>query len=273
MPAAATASGNSSTHQRGAANGRASWIQASGEAQDSQDGPLAPAESPTPRSTKATPSTASAIPRAVRALAVSWAATAVIPVKASPQQPMPSASATEPAAGRPTSGRATQSSTEVARTPVAAVTNPATRAACRPTTAEPTSSSRPASSSDLVCLITTKMASSATKTPAQTPYRQAVSEPREEPSSLPYRNRRAGLPPPVSRERGPAGRGRVQLPERVGRAGHPGSDHVDGRRHPDPVPPDGEPGQFAGPGQPGGQPPRMGEDGHRGAPATGRSAE
>jgi hypothetical protein len=198
VPAAVTASGRTSTHQRGAANGRASWIQASGEAQDSQDGPLAPAESPTPRSTKATPSTASAIPRAARALAVSWAATAAIAVKASPQQPMPSASAAAPAAGRPTSGSTAQSSAVTARTPAAAVTSPATSAACRPTTVEPTSSSRPASSSDLVCLITTKMASRAAKMPAQTPYRQAVSEPREEPSSLPYRNRRAGLLPPVA---------------------------------------------------------------------------
>ena len=198
VPPAATASGRASTHQRSAANGRANWIQASGEAHDSQEGPAAPAESPTPRSTKATPSTPSAIPRAVRALEVSWAATAVIPVKASPQQPMPSASAAEPAAGRPTSGSATHSRTETARRAAAAVASPATRAACRPTTAEPTSSSRPASSSDLVCLITTKMAISAAKMPAQIPYRQVVSDPREEPSSLPYRKRRAGLAPPVA---------------------------------------------------------------------------
>ena len=146
MPAAATASGRPSTHQRSAANGRANWIHASGEAHDSQEAPAAPvcgAESPTPRSTKATPSTPRAIPRAVRALEVSWAATAVIPVKASPQQPMPDASRTEPPAGSPTSGSAMLSSTETAMTPEAAVASPATRAACRPTTVEPTSSSRP----------------------------------------------------------------------------------------------------------------------------------
>ena len=74
----------------------------------------------------------------------------------------------------------------------------ATRAACRPTTAEPTSSSRPASSSDLVCLITTKIAISAAKMPAQIPYRQVVSDPREAPYIRPYRNRRAGLQPPVA---------------------------------------------------------------------------
>ena len=83
-------------------------------------------------------------------------------------------------------------------TPEAAVASPATRAACRPTTVEPTSSSRPASSSDLVCLITTKIASSAAKMPAQMPYRQVVSDPRDDPFTLPYRNRRAGFPPPVA---------------------------------------------------------------------------
>ena len=71
-------------------------------------------------------------------------------------------------------------------------------AACRPTTAEPTSSRRPASSSPLVCLITMKIVISAPKMAAQTPYRQAVSAPIEDPFSRPYRNRSAGLPPPLT---------------------------------------------------------------------------
>ena len=43
-----------------------------------------------------------------------------------------------------------------------------------------------------------KMAISAAKIPAHIPYRQVVSDPREEPSSLPYRKRRAGFVPPVA---------------------------------------------------------------------------
>ena len=80
----------------------------------------------------------------------------------------------------------------------AAVSSPAARAASRPTTVEPTSSRRPASSSVLVCLTTTKIAASAAKMPAHIPYRQVVREPRESPSSRPYRNRKAGLPSPVA---------------------------------------------------------------------------
>ena len=50
-------------------------------------------------------------PRAARAPAVSCAATALIPVNASPQVPMASDSATEPAAGRPSGGSTTHSTT------------------------------------------------------------------------------------------------------------------------------------------------------------------
>ena len=181
MPAAATASGRLSTHQSRAANGWVNWIQPSGDSHDSQDGPLAPTASPTPRSTKATPRAPSAIPRAVRALEVSWAATAAIPVKASPQQPMASASRAEPATGRPVSGSSTHSRTITPALAVAEVASAAASAAWRPTAAEPTSSSRPASSSDRVCLITTKIAASAAKMPAHIPYRQVVSDPRESP--------------------------------------------------------------------------------------------
>ncbi len=181
VPPAATASGRASTHQSRAANGWVNWIQPSGESHDSQDGPPAPAASPTPRSTKATPSVPSAIPRAVRLLEVSWAATAAIPVKASAQQPMARPSRAEPATGRPVNGSRTHSRTVTPTLAPAAVARAAARAACRPTSAEPTSSSRPASSSDRVCLITTKITISAAKMPAQIPYRQVVSDPREFP--------------------------------------------------------------------------------------------
>ena len=90
------------------------------------------------------------------------------------------------------------SRTDTATLAAAAVTIPAVRAACRPTAADPTSSSLPASSSVLVCLITMKMAISAAKMPAHIPYRQAVSDPSEEPSILPYRKRRAGFVPPAA---------------------------------------------------------------------------
>jgi hypothetical protein len=68
---------------------------------------------------------------------------------------------------------------------VAAVSKPAVSAACRPTTAEPMSSWRPASSSALVCLITMKIVISAPKIAAQVPYRQAVSAPVEDPYRRP----------------------------------------------------------------------------------------
>ena len=71
-------------------------------------------------------------------------------------------------------------------------------AACRPTTAEPTSSRRPASSSARVCLITRKIVISAPNKAAQTPIRQKVSAPIEDPLSWPYRNLSAGLPPPLA---------------------------------------------------------------------------
>ena len=74
-------------------------------------------------------------------------------------------------------------------------------AACRPTTAEPTSSRRPASSSALVCRTTMKIVISAPNRAAQTPIRQEVSAPTEDPFSWPYRNRSAGLPPPVATSR------------------------------------------------------------------------
>ena len=81
---------------------------------------------------------------------------------------------------------------------VTAVAKPAVSAACRPTTAEPTSSRRPASSSARVCLITRKVVISAPNKAAQTPIRQKVSAPIEDPLSWPYRNLSAGLPPPLA---------------------------------------------------------------------------
>ena len=153
------------------------------------------------------------------------------------------------------------------------MTSAATRGACRPTAAEPTSSSRPASSSALVCLITTKIATSAAKRPAQTPYRQVVMDPSEVPSTLPYRKRSAGFAPPVAASAArPAAVGYSRLSV-YAVPGHPGGDHVHRGGQPDPVPADGQRGQYPGPGQAGARPPRMSEDGHRGAPATFRSAE
>ena len=147
---------------------------------------------------KAAPSTPKAIPRAPRAPAASWAATAAIPVNASPFAPTASANATEPDTGSPRADSTTDSSAATATLAVTAVSRPAVSAACRPTTAEPTSSRRPASSSPLVCLITMKTVISAQNRAAQTPIRQAVSAPTEDPFSCPYRNRSAGLPPPLT---------------------------------------------------------------------------
>ena len=150
---------------------------------------------------KAAPSTPKAIPRAPRAPAASWAATAAIPVKASPFAPMASANTSELETGSPRADSTTNSSAATATLAVTAVSRPAVSAACRPTTAEPTSSRRPASSSPLVCLITMKTVIRAQKRAAQTPIRQAVSAPTEDPFSCPYRNRSAGLPPPLTTSR------------------------------------------------------------------------
>jgi hypothetical protein len=98
---------------------------------------------------------------------------------------MPRASAAEPAAGNPTSGSVMHSNRAAVTFTATAVSSAATRAAFRPTASDPTSSRRPASSSVLVCRITTKIAISAAKMPAQIPYRQVVSEPIDEPSSRP----------------------------------------------------------------------------------------
>ena len=133
----------------------------------------------------ATPSTPKQIPRAPRAPEASWAATAAIPVNASPLAPMASASATEPETGSPEAGSATLSRTDIATLAVTAGSRPAVSAACRPTTAEPTSSRRPASSSPRVCLITMKIVISAPKMAAHIPYRQAVRAPIEDPFSRP----------------------------------------------------------------------------------------
>src|SRR6185437_3420446 len=180
-----TVTGSASTHQRSPANGRSVSVQPSGSTQVSQDGPLAPAASPTARARNATPSTPIARPRAARALAVSWAATTLTPVNASPQVPIASASATDPAAGSPSAGSTTQSSparTALARTATAIAD---VSGACRPTWADRTSSRRPASSSPLVCRTTRKTDISAANSAPHTPYRQAVSAPTESPFSRP----------------------------------------------------------------------------------------
>ena len=137
------------------------------------------------------------MPRAARAPEASCAASAATAAKASPQVVMASAKATEPAAGSPT--RISTMTSRIVSTTLAATatSRPAVSAASRPTAAEPISSSRPASSSALVCLTTRKMLISAAKMAAHTPYRQALTAPRESPQNRPYRNTSAGLRPPL----------------------------------------------------------------------------
>ena len=69
----------------------------------------------------------------------------------------------------------------------------AARAAYRPTTVAPTSSSRPASSSARVCRITAKMPSSAAPTATNSPAFQMISEPSESPYTGPLSARKEGL--------------------------------------------------------------------------------
>ena len=124
-------------------------------------------------------------PRADRAPAVSCAATALTPANASPQPPMASASAAEPATGKPSTG-STRHSTAVSTTlPPAATAIADASGACRPIRADPISSRRPASSSPLVCRTTRKTDMSAANSAPHTPYRQAVSAPTELPFSRP----------------------------------------------------------------------------------------
>ena len=85
------------TPQRGFAYTRICSAHPSGAAQRSHDVPGA--ASPTARSRKATPSTPTAIPRAVRALTVSWAQTAPAAANTQPDSPTAAPRATEPASG------------------------------------------------------------------------------------------------------------------------------------------------------------------------------
>ncbi len=106
-------------------------------------------------------------------------------MNASPLAPIASASPSDPETGSPENGSARHSRTDIARLAVTAVSGPAVSAACRPTAWAPTSSRRPASSSPLVCLITMKIVISAPKMAAQTPYRQTVRAPIEDPYRRP----------------------------------------------------------------------------------------
>ena len=151
----------------------------------SHPGPPAPAESPTALARNAAPSTPKARPRAARAPDVSCAVTAAMPANASPQVPIASDSATDPAAGSPSSGSTTHSTAAITTLARAATPIADASGACRPTRAEPISSSRPASSSALLCLMTMKTLIRAANSPPQTPYRQAASAPAEVPFSRP----------------------------------------------------------------------------------------
>ncbi|HZC42494.1 MAG TPA: hypothetical protein VE343_17575 [Streptosporangiaceae bacterium] len=138
------------------------------------------------------------MPRAPRAPRTNCAASAVTNANARLQVVIARANATEPAAGSPS--RISAAASAAASTPLAAeaTARPAVSGACLPTAAEPTSSSRPASSSALVCLTTRKMLISEAKMAAHTPYRQALTAPSEVPSMRPYRNSSEGLLPPLA---------------------------------------------------------------------------
>ena len=85
------------TLQRVAAYTRICSAQPSGEAQLSHETPEA--ESPTARSRNATPAAATASPRAVRALTVSWAQIAATAANTQPDSPTAVPRASEPASG------------------------------------------------------------------------------------------------------------------------------------------------------------------------------
>ena len=83
---AVNTTGTRATHQRSPPNGRICWLQPIGESHDSHQGPAGEEMSPIARSTNDPASTPTATPRAARALAVSWAATAPTAANAAPAQ-------------------------------------------------------------------------------------------------------------------------------------------------------------------------------------------
>jgi hypothetical protein len=156
-PRSRRADGKARTSQRSAANGRVSSAQPTGESHVSQDSPCRPPESPIARSRNVTPSTEIASPLAPRAVPLTCAAIAASPAKTRPQPASASPKATAPPAGSPLKVSTATASTATMRFAIAAMPAATDSAAFRPTTAEPTSSSRPVSSSALVCRTTRKM--------------------------------------------------------------------------------------------------------------------
>jgi len=121
------------------------------------------------------------MPRAVRALSVSCAHTAATAANIQPVSATAAPSASDPAAGSPNSTCTTAIKRPISTQAPNVSATLAAVAAYRPTTVAPSSSSRPASSSPRVCLITAKMASSAAATAQNRPAFQMISEPSEFP--------------------------------------------------------------------------------------------
>ena len=135
------------------------------------------------------------MPRAPRAVVASWAPTAATPANTSPHPPMDSASTAEPASPSFSAVSHRQVSRAIATLAITAASRAAISGACRPTAAEPTSSSRPASSSARVCLTTMKMVSRTAAAAPQTLHRAARKAPTEVPFRRPSKNRSAGFSP------------------------------------------------------------------------------
>ncbi len=93
----------------------------------------------------------------MRAVPATCAHTAATAVKTRPDPAIASASAMDPAAGSPSRVSPAVISTARPMLAPAAISSAAVSGAFLPTTAEPTSSSLPVSSSALVCLTTMKM--------------------------------------------------------------------------------------------------------------------
>src|SRR5664279_2282638 len=162
MATAQNAFCTSSTHHRSPAYLPTCLPQPIGESHDQIAGSSRPPTvSPTARKAYATPSTAIADPVAERADTVSWAVTPAIAAKARPVAAQDIPNESEPAAGSPAAIWARAISTPSVSIVPNATSRAADNAARRPTTVDPTSSSRPFSSSALVCRPTSMIANTA----------------------------------------------------------------------------------------------------------------
>jgi|GEM_PF-4915410 len=118
------------------------------------------------------------MPRAGPGLCVNCAATAATAAKTQPADAADSPRAMEPAAGRPRLMSPPAMRVAITRLAPATTISAAVSGANRPTTAEPTSSRRPDSSSVRVCLITKRMLTGAIRMALFSPVRHATSPPR-----------------------------------------------------------------------------------------------